>query len=114
MFGVRSIPALPSRLSTWLRVDRQVLTERVPVLLEQRLGRAAIEELIKAYQAGATRHELAKRYRIGRTSVYDLLRRYKIESRRKCRVPVHPNPKVEVASGRASLKFNNPSAAIRA
>jgi hypothetical protein len=43
----------------------------------------AVDELIAAYRAGATKHELAKRYKIGRTSVYDLLRRYKIESRSK-------------------------------
>ena len=51
--------------------------------MEQRLGRTAIDELIAAYRAGATKHELTKRYKIGRTSVYDLLRRYKIESRSK-------------------------------
>lgn len=77
------LETLLRHLSAWVRVDRSVQADRVPVLLEQRLGRAAIEELITSYQGGATKHELVKRYKIGRTSVCDLLRRYKIESRHK-------------------------------
>ena len=73
------LETLLARLATWVRVDRPARTTHVPVLLEQRLGREAIDELIAAYQAGATKHGLAKRYKIGRTSVYDLLRRYKID-----------------------------------
>ena len=71
------------QLPNWVRSNRAAHAAHVPVLLEQRLGRAAVDDLIAAYRAGATKHEPAKRYKIGRTSVHDLLRRYKIESRSK-------------------------------
>ena len=74
------LEALLSRLPTWVRVNRPTHTDHVPVLHEQRLGRTVIDELIADYQTGATKHELAKRYKIGRTNVYDLLRRYKFEN----------------------------------
>ena len=45
--------------------------------LSNRLTNDQIRHLVAAFEAGATRMELAKRYRIGRTSLAKLLRQWR-------------------------------------
>jgi DNA invertase Pin-like site-specific DNA recombinase len=49
--------------------------------LSNRLTNNQVQELVAAFEAGATRMELAKQYCIGRTSVAKLLRERKIQKK---------------------------------
>jgi hypothetical protein len=75
---LNSRPALESlieALPTWVRVERPGPITRVPLRLEERLGRAVLEELVAAYRAGDSTRTLALRHGVGITAINRLLRR---------------------------------------
>jgi DNA invertase Pin-like site-specific DNA recombinase len=54
--------------------------------LANRLTNDQVRELVAAFEAGTTRMELAKQYRIGRTSVAKLLREWRKRNAQSCSV----------------------------
>jgi hypothetical protein len=68
-------------LATWPRCDRSLAAARVPILLERRLGHAAVDQLIAAYRSGTSTRELASRYGVAKSSVIRVLRRHGMQLR---------------------------------
>ena len=86
MAGRYSNPLKPLRtvielLATWPRCDRSLAAARVPILLERRLGHAAVDQLIAAYRSGTSTRELASRYGVAKSSVIRVLRRQGVQLR---------------------------------
>jgi len=69
-----ALQSLLAKLPNWERIDRPYPKECSPHKVSDRLG-DDLQELIAAYQAGASTRVLALNYGIGKTSVLRLLRR---------------------------------------
>jgi hypothetical protein len=62
-----------SRLSELLVYRRRESRADLPYALARRLGVAVVQEIVGAYEAGATSAELANRYGVSRTGLQHLL-----------------------------------------
>ena len=52
--ATKHLKPVMERLRSWPCIDRPHPVERVPITIEQRLGRAAIDALVTAYRTGAS------------------------------------------------------------
>ena len=87
-----------------------VRTDRVPPKQTQhRLGRAEIDDLVGAYQAGETVAAVAKRYRVHRTTALAILQRTGVPRRRQALTPEQVHQAVSAyKSGLSLVKVAEP------
>ena len=83
----RHLKAVIERLRSWPRRTRPASVHRLAVGLDLRLGPLGVAELVAAYRTGSSTKQLARRYKISRTGVTELLRRNRVALRPRGQTP---------------------------